>query len=454
MQPEFQQSYQQKAVLTPMQIQSIKILQMDNMALTEYIKEQMLDNPVIELEPVPGADSPEILLQHKLEWLKSSSYLEKNYLHSYDDIDSSLEETIGIEDSPTLREYLLQQIKYLKIEQEQQKLITYIIDSLDTNGYLALPDIELLQQTKVSAEALKNAVSIVQGLEPAGIGARNLSNCLLLQLKKEDHLEKQIVGEYLEQLGRNSLLQIAKGLGVTFDRVREAIHKITGLNPRPGASFYPPSPPAYVIPDVIVTKFDDKYSVMLCDFSYPQIHISNEYVALLSAEDKETSDYVRRHLDRAVSLRSSIQMRNSTIFKVAEIIACRQERFFRLGPQHLSVLKQKDVAEELGLHDSTVSRAISNKYLQCSYGIYPFSHFFIKEFEGADGKEQNPSEIKTQIKDLIQSENPKSPLSDQALVQKLQAKGLFVSRRTVAKYREEMGILNSAARKYMFRKGE
>ena len=438
----------QNQTLTPQMELSVRILQMDSMRLVEYLKEVMLENPVAEIEEPPQKEDKRELALRKLEWLENQTHKEKENTGYYDEEDDlTLEKTVAAVEGESLVEHLMAQITFEETDAELAQAARFVIGCLDENGYLTAGLEEMAEESGLPTALLERALERVQSCDPAGVGARDLGECLCLQLPEEDALARRLACGCLEDVARNRIPQLAKRLGEPAEAVAAAVERIRRLNPKPGALYGRETPPSYITPDVVVTSFEDRYNVMLCEFSYPQIHISPSYLRMAKeTSDKEVVDYIGNKVRQIEWIQKCIESRNKTLLEVSKAIVKRQERFFRYGPQYLNVLRMRDVAEMVGLHESTVSRAVRDKYLQCAHGVYPLRHFFVKGVEGDGGQGASSHSIKFQIKELIEGEDQSSPLSDQRITDLLAAKGICISRRTVAKYREELGIPKSSDR--------
>ncbi len=440
----------QNPALSPQMELSARILQMDSIQLTEYLREVMLENPVAELELPPQGENREELAIKKMEWLENQTVREKENVGYYEEDDSMAVEKVAAAEGPeSLTDHLLRQASYSDIDQTLLPAVRFVIGCLDENGYLAVSKQELLSSSDFSAEQTRQAVSVVQGFDPAGVGAADLRECLLLQLAPEDTLARRLVDCHLEEIARNRISILVKQLQASETEIADAIRRIRQLNPKPGALYSRMETPRYITPDVVVTSFENQYNVLLCEFSYPEIRVNQSYLRMAQESgDREVSDYVAGKIRQIEWIHKCIENRNNTLLRVAKAIVRRQERFFRYGPQYLNVLRMKDIAEQLEMHESTVSRAVRDKYLQCSHGVFPLRHFFVRGMENCASPEvPGASDAKRRITQLIEAENSAHPLSDQKLTALLSAEGFTISRRTVAKYREELSIPNSSARK-------
>jgi RNA polymerase sigma-54 factor len=311
---------------------------------------------------------------------------------------------------------------------------------------------EISRATGVREEKVGEALDIIHGFDPAGVGARDLSECLQLQLAARKELTPQmeeIITHHLEDIANNRLSAVARDTGMTVLQVQEAADVIRTLEPKPGRQFASQMETKYVIPDVIVEKIDNEYVVIINESSTPHLTISSYYKSLLgkAEKDQQLADYLSERVSSANWLIKSIEQRKQTIYNVVSAVVKYQKDFFDLGSKHLRTLTLKDIAEELGIHESTVSRSISGKYLQCPRGVYEIKYFFSAGVSDQVGEGVSSNSIKEFIKEIVEGEDRHKPYSDQAMVSILKDKGFNISRRTVAKYRDELGILSSSKRK-------
>jgi len=334
--------------------------------------------------------------------------------------------------------------------EELYPVVVYVMSFLDENGYIRASMNDILLKGNYDCLAVEQAISYIQCLEPAGVGARDLAECLLLQLSKQDNVARYIVENHLEDLAKSRISHLAKMLGVSIEEIDSAVARIRKLNPKPGNGFGNSKLPMYTSPDIIVTSFQNQFYILPCEYSYPTINLNRYYSELIRyADDKEVEKYIDTKIKQALWVQQCIENRMKTLVNVAKAIVQHQERFFRYGPQNMSILRMSEIAQMLDLHESTVSRAVKNKYIQCSHGVFPMKHFFVqgaRTLDGFDGASSH--EIKSKILAMINEEDKMSPLSDQQISTMLTQQGIHLARRTVSKYREQMQILSSAYRRY------
>jgi RNA polymerase sigma-54 factor len=326
-----------------------------------------------------------------------------------------------------------------------------IIGNLDENGYLTASNEELAQDGKYSQDDIEDAIAVVQDFDPIGVGARDLRECLLLQIKAFDPtntLAQQIVSEYLKQVQSNQLKEIARALNRPTDIVKHAIDAIKKLDPRPGLR-YNKTEPRLVEPDVYFRKVDDAWQVFLNEDDMPQLRLSPTYRRLLTrdAADKEVRNYVKERFTAAIQLMKNIEQRKHTILRVCQSIIARQPEFLDKGQDELKPMMIKEVAEEVGVHPSTVSRAVANKYAHTPQGVIELRSFFSEAVNGPEGGGMSLLTLKRLVKKMIDEETPTKPLTDDQIAKKLEDAGIQVTRRTVAKYREDMRIPSTHQRR-------
>ena len=457
----------QKLVMTPELIQAIQILQFNTQELNAFVQEQLLVNPVLEQdqeqERQDGDDSESAQPaenrqeeNEKLDWkefIRNGSYDDISY-RSYGNRDEEKPDAYEryVTNEVTLPEHLMFQYQFATVDKGCRRVGKYIIESLDENGYMTSSVEEIAKATGIREEKVCEALDIIHGFDPAGVGARNLAECLRLQLEAKNALTPQmdeIIGKHLEDIANNRLAAVAKDTGMTVLQVQEAADVIRTLEPKPGRQFASEMETKYVIPDVIIEKINDEYAVIINDSSTPHLTISSYYRSLLgkAEQDQQLADYLSERVSSANWLIKSIEQRKHTIYNVVSAVVKYQKDFFDKGSKYLRTLTLKDIAEELGIHESTVSRSINGKYLQCPRGVYEIKYFFSAGVSDYVGEGVSSNSIKEFIKEIVEGEDRHKPYSDQAMVDILKEKGFNISRRTVAKYRDELGILSSSKRK-------
>ena len=454
---ELGMTLKQTQTLSPQMMQSMEILQMGSQELLEYIENQVQENPILEVEEKDAPPDETAVLQRKLEWLEATDVQNRVY-HQQDSEDAEKDPISYYGSADELEEnlcfYVLSQLETLDLESELMAVCRYLVESLDQNGWLDESVEAIAAQLNKSAELVERALKEVQELEPAGVAGRNLSECLVLQLERRGEggsLAEAIAKDYLDPLSKNRYGLIAKELGVTQEEVREACDLIRSLNPRPGAAFASRENLVYINPDLFVVNFPDHFELLTNDYFFPNLGISSYYCRMMKDTDEsEVKEYLSDKVRQAKWVVHSIEQRRGTLMKCAECLLDIQERFFRRGPGHLVPMSLSDIAERVGVHESTVSRAVKDKYIQCSSGVYPLSYFFSRSLGASRTDNQDtssPDFAKALLKKLIAGEDKKKPLSDQKLCELMAEEKCEISRRTVAKYRDELNIPSTTGRK-------
>ena len=353
--------------------------------------------------------------------------------------------------APTLQQYLLEQMNGSEMSAQDRGIALVVIGNIDDQGYLRATTGEIASQAGCREEQAEKVIEIVQGFDPAGVGARSLSECLFIQLRRSGRqysLESRIVQHYLEELSRRKLPEIAKLCHVSLGDVQNAAEAIARLEPRPGRPFSSEEEQT-ILPDVIVEREGDDYTVSLNDEEIPSLRIGDRYKDMLSqsAADREVRDYLREKIRGGRFFIRCVQQRQHTLLNIAREIVARQRDFFDLGPAHLRPMTMSNVAQAVGVHETTVSRAVSGKYLASPRGLFELKYFFTSGYTTSDGQSVSNESVRQAIAEIVRAEDSRHPLSDQDIVAMLSERGLPIARRTVAKYREQIGILPSHLRK-------
>lgn len=443
----------QKLVMTPELRQAIELLQFNSLELKEYISNELEVNPM--LEAASSGEQFEDLDNYKqdkeIDW--------KEYLEKYDDISYRPQRDKNIKEhnyeafvsyEPTLNEYLMSQLNLVCLGNKEWKIGENIIQNIDENGYLTLSIEDIAEYMKCNIEEVEILLRVVQTFEPLGVGARDLRECLLIQIRERkdyDSYVMTIIRDYLEDLGHNKIQKIAKELNLDLIQVQEASDYIKGLEPKPGRSFYSNDEIRYVTPDASIELIEGKFVVVLNDTTGPRLNINSYYRELMkTGKDKNTIEFLNDKFNSAMWIIRSIEQRRSTIKKVIESILKFQMDFFLEGEKSLRPLNLKDVAEDIEMHESTISRATNGKYVQTPRGLFELKYFFSSGLLGDDGDISSTS-IKSDLREIINEEDPKKPHSDQKISEILKTQGINISRRTVAKYRDELNIPSSSMRR-------
>ncbi|MFM8468799.1 MAG: RNA polymerase factor sigma-54 [Limisphaerales bacterium] len=351
----------------------------------------------------------------------------------------------------SLQEALLEQLRDTDLPADQMALAELLVGNIDERGYLASSLEELSASTGMPLEKFAAALTVVQGFQPPGVAARDLGECLRLQLERagrQDTLEYKIVTGHMEALGRRRFPEIARALAEDVVDIQEAADRIGHLEPHPGRAFLPGND-QYVVPEVFVQKVGDDWTITLNNEQVPHLRISNHYKDLMARQetDPATREYIRDKIRAGKFLIKSLHQRQQTIHNIATEIVKRQRDFMELGTAHLKPLTMNQVAEVVGVHETTVSRAVNGKYMETPHGVFEMKHFFTSGFTAADGQAVANTSIKDMVAEIIKAEDQFAPLSDDAIVKLLVAKGITIARRTVAKYRGELNILPSNLRR-------
>ncbi len=472
----------QEQQLAPHQIMSLEILTVPLMDLQARLNQEIETNPTIERSESAG----EQLVGDPLEDMTASASADSELAGTAVEKDEALASLVQLDDSwhdyvppsharqvcssddverrryffdsltaeKSLEDDLLEQLRTSDIPDDVKELGEVLIGNIDEMGYLRVDIEEMLSADlsgRITRDKLDDALATIQAFEPAGIGARDLRECLLLQLERagrDGSLAHKIVDKYLQEVSRNHIPQVAKALGVSTVTIYDAWKEVQQLQPRPGSAVSGGSA-QYVLPEVTVTKEGDDYVVTSNREYMPKISITERYLMLLDKPETPTEikNYIREKINNGKLLIKSLSQRQSTVQRIAEVIVERQQDFFDLGEDQLKPMTMSEVADVIGVHETTVSRAIANKFVQTPRGLLPLKHFFAGGFKAEDGAMKSSRSVKHMIQQMVGEENPKKPLSDQAIVKLLTEEGLKVARRTVAKYREELGIQSSHLRR-------
>lgn len=437
-------------------LQSMEILQMSALELDEYLKNLALENPLVDFSEqfLESQFSAQSDVQRKSEWLESTDYQNKSYYQQErdaSDIEKNWYDSRDVEEE--LSEYLLSQLLMSRHSKLEKMILEEMIFSLDEKGYFLEEISYFSERFHVSDDKVLGLLKEIQGLDPAGVGARSIQECLLLQLERrqtESELAKILVTQYLEEIGKNHIQNIAKKLNCSIDDVLAACEEIRTLNPKPGRSFSNRELMRYVVPDVLVVKFDDRFEILVHEYKHSNFQINTYYQDMLrTTDDKETKKYLQEKLAQAEQVKFGIQSRSSTLSRVMEVLVEKQIDFFNHGIGHKKPLKLIEIAEILGIHESTVSRTLRGKYVQCTWGVFALNYFLtsvaVKASVGVS--EMTPEQVKSMIRDIIENEDKGRPLSDQKISELLKQRKADISRRTVNKYRMEMGIPDKSGRK-------
>lgn len=470
----------QQLRMTPQLQQAIKLLQLSRMELITEIRREMVENPVLEeiqddFEPIaqepreaetpntPKEDVPEVKADERdvdnVDWENLidhfSTPMPTNSYKGLNEEMPGIDQTLSV--SSSLAEHLIEQLRLSSLDDDESYIALLIIGSLDERGYLVASLEEIAQEANVSPDDVEDVLCVVQDFDPLGVAARDLQECLILQLEHlhpRQSLARTLVESHIPDLQRKSYGKIARKLNVDKEAILQAAKLIASLEPKPGRGFEAQEA-RYITPDIYIRCIDDEYIAMLNEDGLPRLRISQYYKQELqrkrdNKEHDEVKDYIQDKLRGAMWLIRSIHQRQSTIVKVTESIIKFQRDFFDKGVEHLKPLVLRDVADDIGMHESTVSRVTTNKYVHTPRGVFELKFFFNSSITKNDGDDLASQAVKAKIRDIIADEDPRKPLSDARIVKILAEEEIIIARRTVAKYREMMGILSSAQRKQMF----
>jgi RNA polymerase sigma-54 factor len=483
-------------VLAPQLQQSLALLQAPTLELRNLVEQELAQNPLLEEVAVTEGDEMEGKVSEESQSAAEAAdpaeppadtqfdpATEKETNEPVDDFQAEFEKLVQIDQewrdsgsagnaplrqsddaeekrqfmfdslttSESLQESLLEQVRQSDLAKEDYSVAELLIGNIDERGYLKAGPEDLAAMTGLPRAKLETVLKVIQTFHPPGIGARDLQECLLIQLEhrgRKNTLEYQIVQDHMEALTRRRLPEIARGCGVEIDEVQDAMEEIAKLDPRPGRQFMQEDI-RYVVPEVFVSKQNGEWVVSTNDDHVPHLRISNTYKDLManSGSNAEVRDYIRDKIRAGKFLIKSLHQRQQTIQNIGKEIVKRQRDFFEKGVSHLKPLTMVQVAEVVGVHETTVSRAVSGKFMQTPTGVIEMKYFFTSGLQTSDGEGVSNTSVKDMIADIFKNENPNKPLSDQEVVKMVKAKGIVLARRTVAKYRAELNILPSNLRK-------
>ena len=459
MQMEFglKQELQQKLVMTPQLRQAIAILQLSSLELTEMVENQLLENPVLELAESGegkgvGEEQDETAATTSVEtYMDWAAYFDGPADQEYVPVEKGQRATFEavVHNTTLLRDHLDFQLHLAVMDDRLHRIGHYLIGCLDDNGYLQVDISEAASEIGEDRATLEMVLTIIQTFDPSGVGARCLKECLAIQARQKNVTDELILGvieHHLDDVAAGRLKVIAEKLGRTPADVQQAVDYIRTLNPRPGCTFGG-GQSLYVIPDITVLRVDQSYVIVINDNDTPRLTINPYYRQVVKEADSEARKYVEDRIQAAVWLIRSIEQRRRTLYNIMDALIMLQPDFFEFGPNYLRPLTMKRVADHIGVHESTVSRATAGKYVETPHGVFSLRAFFSAAVQSASGADVAASRIKRELKELISGEDVAAPYSDQALTDIFARRGVNLSRRTVAKYREELGIASSAKRK-------
>lgn len=449
---------EQKLVMTQEMQMSIKLLQMSVTELREYIDKEFAENPILNLKEDFSDKSTisEDKGMDKYDYKEMIKYFEfDNYgAQSYGSYDNEEVSPFNfISEKKSLKEYLHEQLMEVNIDKLTKEIGDYLIENLDSRGYLECSTYDISKELGLSEDHIEYVlINVIQDLEPYGIGARDIIECLLIQLEKlalDDEIIVEVVKNHLEDIANNKYQDIAKKFKISPREAQRYGDVVKKLEPKPSRGFYTGEDVKFIIPDAAIKELNGEYIIIMNDSIVPKLSISSTYKSIINNEDekenKETTDYVKEKLNKALFLIKSIEQRRGTLYRVLEKIIEKQKEYFKKGENFLKPMTLKEIAEELDIHESTVSRAIKDKYILIDRGTIKIKDLFTTSI--GNDEDLGVKKIKNRIKEIVDGEDKSKPYSDQKISDVLKEENIKISRRTVAKYREEMAIQSSSKRK-------
>ncbi|TYO94853.1 RNA polymerase factor sigma-54 [Desulfallas thermosapovorans] len=446
----------QKLIMTPELRQAITVLQLSSLELDMYVQQQLQENPLLEVREEdfertetdkPPGETGAGEREYDIDW--------QDYFHDSSDLGMPRSEVQREQNecsyeqfvtrAPNLMEHLLQQLGLVKCNKRKKAIAEYIIGNINDNGYLGCPIDEIANQMQEAPGEVLDALRVVQSFDPPGVGARSLQECLQLQLNYlglEDPLVNVVVERHLLDLADGKFSRMAQLLGVPVQEIQRVADLLKTLDPKPGRNFSSSNDNRYIVPDIILNKVDGEYVIITNDNSLPRLTINNTYRAVLGQDkgDNNTKKFVEHKLNAAAWLIKSIEQRRLTLYKVTKCLVDLQRDFLDYGVKFLKPLNLKTVADIVGLHESTVSRATANKYIQTPQGVFEMKYFFSSGLSNLGGSAVSAESIKKTLQEIVNGEDAKKPLNDQQIADIFNRRGIKISRRTVAKYRDELNI--------------
>ena len=482
MEPRLVPRLSQRVVMTPLLQQAIQLLQLSTLELQEVVQKELLENPLLEEvtpetadapesgdgttaadaapvveprppEPPPAAERQTDELPFDVNAVMFDDHEERSLVAQEDREDLPFENLVR--STSSLADHLDEQLRFATEDPLERRIGAEIIGNLDDDGYLRAELEEVAQRCQTTAAEVERVLTgIVQKFDPTGVGARGIRECLLLQLRADppvDPVSVELVEQHFEELSRRRYQEIARALRLSVDRIMESVEEIMGLEPKPGRRFGA-NDSRYIVPDVFVHKLGSEYTVVLNEDGIPRLRVNSLYRSLLRSSGGEARQYVEQKLRSALWLIKSVDQRQRTLRKVTQSIVKFQREFLDRGLPFLRPLSLRDVGEDISMHESTISRVTTNKYVETPQGLFELKFFFHSGIASGDGEMVSSVSVKKMIRDLLAGEDQAKPLSDQEVAQILKDKSLTIARRTVAKYREELGIAPSHQRRLNPRK--
>jgi len=456
--PSLQLKLGQSLTMTPQLQQAIRLLQLPVLDLNAEIQEALEENIMLEMEDLPELPQTNAESTAEVETIKADDFWQTRSAEQTQDGGWNGEgrpaSEFADESGQTLREHLLWQLEMEHFSPREVVIGEALIDSINDDGYLTA-DLEeisasLDKETGVAESEIERTLTKIQRLDPVGVGARSLSECIILQISQLEwktpglQLAISVTADYLDLVANREYGELRRTLQTSEDDLHDALALVRGCNPKPGQAISPSSA-EYVIPDVFVRKVDDRWQVEISPTGVPRLSVNQQYAKLLRGSSEHS--VLKSQLQEARWLIRSLEIRNDTLLKVATSIVSRQTEFLEHGDESMKPMVLRDIAEEIGMHESTISRVTTNKYMHTPRGVFEFKYFFSSHLGSASGEDQSSTAVRAKIRKLIGAENPKKPLSDSKITNLLKEDGISVARRTVAKYREAMNIPSSSDRR-------
>jgi RNA polymerase sigma-54 factor len=451
----------QKLVMVPSLQQAIKLLTLSNLDLLEVIDQELSQNPMLEAEGEirenkdASEEGGEVNEEVSQEEREIDSFFQEYFDNEFSHFFTEEKEAFSLENIATkslsLWDHLNWQASLTFFQEKDREIAQYIIGNINEDGYLEVSIEEIAQHIGVSVNRVEQIREKIKRFDPVGVGSLDFKEALLTQFEYyqlEDPVGRLIIEKYLPLLEKSDYQQLAKELGISIGEIKQHIDLIRQLNPKPGRK-YSQERVSYVVPDIIVTKEGDEYKIELNNEGLPRLRINRYYQALLKKQDKNSDSYnfLRDRLKKAYWFLRSLDQRNRTIYKVAQYIVDKQKNFLEKGIDYIQPLTLNEIAQQIGVHESTVGRVVANKYIQTPRGVFPLKYFFHRSLTNVGGEEISSLRIKEKIKKLIEQEDRNNPLSDGDIAEILSRENYKVARRTVAKYRVQLGLEPSHIRK-------
>ena len=456
--PSLQLKLGQTLTMTPQLQQAIRLLQLPVLDLNAQIQEALEENIMLEVEDLPDVPSTNAETTAEVETIKADELWQTRAAERVQDGGWNGEgrpiTEFADESGQSLRDHLLWQIEMEQFSPREVLIGEAIVDYINDDGYLKADMQEILdcldETPPASEREVEKTLTKIQRLDPIGVGARTLSECIVLQLSQLDwetpglQLAIDIATDHLDLVATRDYGELRRGLRITDDDLQDALALIRGCNPRPGTAVSPPAA-EYVIPDVFVRRIDNRWQVEISPTGVPKLSVNQTYARLLRGSGEHA--VLKSQLQEARWLIRSLEIRNETLLKVASSIVSRQTEFLEHGDEAMKPMILRDIAEEIGMHESTISRVTTNKYMHTPRGVFEFKYFFSSHLASDSGEDQSSTSVRAKIRKLVAAENPAKPLSDSKITNLLKDEGISVARRTVAKYREAMNIPSSSERR-------